>query len=190
MPNIPQYRPREPASNQVHWQSVFTSLRTDMVRCFQLLSFLVQIPLSVLPAIYEIKGIKTKINWTLFGCCTKQALVFKSVRSQYHSPLLSVPNGCWDPCNPEEIAVSSFPAQKSSAVQRSGVEGKAISSEDIHVPEQFWMLSNILQLPQLWAASSQLSHHAVSDPYPSLTGERGENPISLGSSLPKIPSQR
>lgn len=39
-----------------------------MVRCFQLLtyymSFLVKIPSSVLPAICDAKGIKTKINWT------------------------------------------------------------------------------------------------------------------------------
>lgn len=41
-----------------------------MFRCFQLLTYymslLVKIPLSVLPAIYDIKGIKTKINWTLY----------------------------------------------------------------------------------------------------------------------------
>lgn len=68
-----------------------------MVRCFQLLtcymSFLVQIPLSVLPATYEIKRIETKINWTLcggspFSCSAKHVLMFKSVRSQHHSPLL------------------------------------------------------------------------------------------------------
>lgn len=141
------------------------------------MSFLVQIPLSALPAIYEIKGIKTKINWTL---CVA---VLLSNRVQYHSPLLSVPNSCWDPCNPDGITVSSSPAQKSSAVQLSGAEGKAISSED--VPEQLWMPYNILQLPQFWAALSQHSHHAVSARHPSFTGETGGKPISLGSSLQK-----
>lgn len=70
MPNIPQSKPGEPASNQVNQQSVFNSLRTDTFRWFQLLTYymslLVKIPLSVLPAIYDIKGIKTKINWTLY----------------------------------------------------------------------------------------------------------------------------
>lgn len=185
VPNIPQSKPGEPASNQVNQQSVFNSLRTDMFRCFQLLtyymSFLVKIPLSVLPAIYDIKGIETKINWTL--CVALLPNVFSCSNlseAKYHSPLLSLPNGCWDPCNPDGIAVSPSPAQKSSSVQRSGAEGKAISSED--VPEQLWMPSNILQLLQFRAALSQHSHRIVRDPHPLFTGEMGEKPISLGSS--------
>lgn len=123
------------------------------------------------------------MNRTLFGCSAKHVLLFKPVRSQYHSRLLSVPNGCWDPRDPEEITVSCFPAQKSAAAQRSGADSKAISSED--VPEQLWMPSNILQLPQFWAALSQHSYHAVSNPYPSLTGVNGRKTHQSGQLLIK-----
>lgn len=114
-------------------------------------------------------------------------LMFEFVRSQLSRSFPVLPNDCWNSCNPHGNALSSSPPLNSAAVQRSGAQGKAISSKD--VPEQLLMPSNIFQL-----SSSQHCHNiyvsfSVKPTYHSQEKMKETPPPRLGSSLGNKPAK-